>query len=289
MSKRLTDKKNLLFCGFVIAAALMCYMPLKELLSTTSNREYYSHILLIPLVSAYLLYTERKEIYSEKSYSFAPGGALVITGIVLYAIGQLKAINLNSNDYSSISVCSALIMLIGAFIFSYGTRAFKQALFPLLFLVFMVPIPSFLMDKIIHFIQAGSTEFANLLLIASGVPFFRDGFYFHLSTMSVEVAKQCSGIRSCLALFITALLAGHLFLKSGWKKTILAACVFPIAMFKNGVRIVTLTLLGTYVDPRILQSDLHREGGIPFFVVALLMLVPILYFLRRMEKNKESS
>ena len=56
-----------------------------------------------------------------------------------------------------------------------------------------------------------------------------------------------------------------------------------IAMFKNGIRIVSLTLLGAYVDPRILQSDLHREGGIPFFIVALLLLVTVLYFLRKSE------
>jgi exosortase/archaeosortase family protein len=54
-------------------------------------------------------------------------------------------------------------------------------------------------------------------------------------------------------------------------------------MFKNGIRIATLTLLGAYVDPRILQSDLHREGGIPFFIVALLLMAPILYFLRKTE------
>jgi hypothetical protein len=54
-------------------------------------------------------------------------------------------------------------------------------------------------------------------------------------------------------------------------------------MFKNGIRIVSLTLLGAYVDPRILQSDLHREGGIPFFIVALLLLAPVLYFLRKSE------
>jgi exosortase len=119
----------------------------------------------------------------------------------------------------------------------------------------------------------------------TGVPFFRDGFVFHLSGQSIEVAKECSGIRSTLSLFITCTLAGHLFLKTWWKHTILIICVIPIAMFKNGIRIVTLTLLGTYVDPRILGSNLHREGGILFFVLALLLLAPILYFLRKSEKK----
>lgn len=288
MTESYVNKRNLLFCGFILIAVLMCYMPLKNLLSTSSNREYYSHILLIPFVSVYLLYIKRKEIYSDKSYSFGAGGALILIGIILYAIGQIPDINLNQNDNSSLIAFSAVVLLSGAFIFAYGFCAFRKALFPILFLLFIVPIPSFLMERLIHFIRVGSTELVNLLLIATGVPFFRDGFFFHLSTLSVEVAKQCSGIRSCLALFITALLAGHLFLNTGWNKTILAVCVLPIAMFKNGIRIVTLTLLGAYVDPRILKSSIHKEGGIPFFIVALLLLVPILYFLRKMEKNKES-
>jgi exosortase/archaeosortase family protein len=103
--------------------------------------------------------------------------------------------------------------------------------------------------------------------------------------MSVEVAPQCSGIRSGLALFITALLASYLFLDSWWRRIILVLCVFPITMFKNGIRITTLTLLGTYVDPRILQSSLHREGGIPFFILALLLMAPILYWLRKSENR----
>ncbi|MBU1712265.1 MAG: exosortase [Proteobacteria bacterium] len=277
------NKRNLLFGGFIIAASLMIYAPLKELLDTASNREYYSHILLIPFVSVYLIYLKRKEIYLDKVYSFGVGAAVVLIGIILYVSGQTMGTGLNQNDFTSLITFSALVLLLGAFISAYGIRAFREALFPLLFLGFMIPIPSSLMDWIIHLLQVGSTEFTNILLTATGVPFFRNGFVFDMAGISVEVAKQCSGIRSSLALLITALLAGHLFLNTGWKKVILALSIFPIAMFKNGIRIVTLTLLGTYVDPRILQSSLHREGGIPFFIVALLLLAPVLYFLRKTE------
>jgi len=149
----------------------------------------------------------------------------------------------------------------------------------------MIPVPAFIMEKIIVFLQIGSTEFADFLFWVSQAPYYREGFVFHLPSMSVEVAPQCSGIRSALALFITALLAGYLFLNSRWRRVILVLCVFPITMFKNGIRITTLTLLGTYVDPRILQSDLHREGGIPFFILALFLMAPILYWLRKSENR----
>jgi len=279
------NKRNLLFGVFIIAVLFMIYTPLRELLDTSSNRDYYSHILLIPFVSAYLIYLKRKEIFSDKVYSFGVGAPVILIGIILFISGQNLGTGFNQNDFTSLITFSALVLLLGAFISSYGVGAFREALFPLLFLGFMIPIPSSLMDWIIHFLQVGSTEFTNILLTLTGVPFFREGFVFNMAGMSVEVAKQCSGIRSSLALLITALLAGHLFLDTGWKKAILAVSIFPIAMFKNGIRIVTLTLLGTYVDPRILQSSLHREGGIPFFIVALLLLAPVLYFLRKTEKK----
>jgi exosortase/archaeosortase family protein len=112
----------------------------------------------------------------------------------------------------------------------------------------------------------------------------REGFVFHLPGQSVEVAKQCSGIRSSMALLITSVLAGHLFLRTWWKKVILAIVIIPITMFKNGIRVVSLTLLGTYVDSRILTNSLlHTDGGILFFLLALVLLAPVLYFLRKSE------
>ena len=93
------------------------------------------------------------------------------------------------------------------------------------------------------------------------------------------------GIRSSIALFITSLLAAHLFLHTGWKKLVLILAAFPISMFKNAVRIVTLSLLAARVDQRIVTSSLHEEGGIPFFLLALAMLAPILLMLRRSEKE----
>jgi exosortase len=275
--------RHAVFLVAVLAAVVMVYGPLSDLFASRFMRDYHTLIPFIPLISLYLLYLKRKEIWERTQYSFGPGIAVIILGLVLYAMGLVFGKNLNQNDFATVITFSSLVLLWGAFIFAYGMKAFTAVLFPLLFLVFMIPVPAFIMEKIIVFLQIGSTEVTNLLFAASGVPFLREGFVFHLLGMSVEVAPQCSGIRSGLALFITALLAGYLFLDFWWWRIILVLCVFPITMLKNGIRITTLTLLGTYVDPRILQSSLHREGGIPFFILALLLMAPILYFLRKTE------
>ncbi len=190
------------------------------------------------------------------------------------------------NDYTAINAFSALIFWTGGFIFCFGLNAFRTAMFPILFHIFVIPIPELLMYHIIYYLQVGSAESAHLLYLVTGIPFAREGFVFHLPGMSVEVAHQCSGIRSSLGLLITSVLAGYLFLKAGWRRVVLALFVFPITVFKNSIRIVTLSALGVYVDERfITQSFLHRSGGFLFYIPALLLLGIVLWWLRRSEKR----
>jgi len=278
------NTRNIVFLLFTAVAMIVAYTPIRALYSSNKS-EYYSHIALIPLVSIYLIYIKRKEIFAQVNYLFVVGIPVLLLGIALFLGGILWGAPLDNNNYASLIAFSIFIFMNGAFILLYGISAYRAALFPLLFLIFIVPIPTALMDNIIYFLQVGSTEFTNLLFLASGTPYIRDGFVFHLPNVSVEVAAQCSGIRSSMAIFIVAILAGYMFLKSYWKMIFLVICAVLIAMFKNGIRILTLSLLGNYVDPRILSSSLHKEGGTPFFILGLLLLAPILFFLRRSEKK----
>ncbi|MFH0801789.1 MAG: exosortase/archaeosortase family protein [bacterium] len=286
-------RRHFIFFLFFLLAFLMAYAPIKALYESSSQSEYYSHIALIPLVSIYLVFQKRKLVFLEQENTDGRGAhsarndrlaeiSLLLAGALLFFVGRGVGAGLNQNDLTALVVLAAVLFLNGGFILAYGLPAFKAALFPLLFLIFMIPIPSALMDGFISLLQVGSTEFTNLLFMATGVPFLREGFVFHLPGMSIEVAKQCSGIRSSLALLITAILAGHLFLETGGRKVALAVAVVPITMFKNGIRIMILTLMGTYWDPRWLtESSLHRDGGILFFILALALMAPILYWLRR--------
>ena len=278
------NTRNVLFLFFTVLSFIITYMPIRALYSS-GQREYYSHIALIPLVSIYLIYIKRKEIFAKVNYSFVAGIPVLFLSLALFSVGILSGASLDKNNYASILALSVVIFMNGIFILLYGIQAYRNALFPLLFLIFTIPIPTMLMNNIIDYLQVGSTEFTNLLFLASGVPFVRDGFSFHLTNISIEVAQQCSGIRSGMAIFIVAVLAGYLFLKSYWKRIFLVICAVLIAMFKNGIRILTLSLLGNYVDRQILESSLHREGGIPFFILALLLLAPVLFLLRKSEKT----
>lgn len=278
------NKRDLLFILLSVGTVLMGYTPLRDLLANPTRSEYYSHILLIPLVSGYFIYTGRKAIFADPKYSYPLGIPLLMIGVLLYFSRWQQGHLLNQNDYTSLMTFSVIIFWIGAFGFFYGMQAFRMALFPLLFLAFMIPIPSLLMEKTISFLLAGSTAATYLLFNLTGIPFFQEGSVFHLPGTSIEVAKECSGIRSSLGLFITGILAGHLFLRTGWKKLILVLFVFPITVLKNGIRIVTLSSLAIYVDEKfITQSFLHRSGGFLFYIPGLFLLGLVLWWLRKSE------
>jgi exosortase len=279
-------KRSLLFVAAL--GALVVYGPIREYLLWTYKSMYYTHVVLIPLVSAYLVFARRKEIFADIGCAFAQGGAVIGLGLLLLAAASTTA-GWGKNDQYALVACSTVLVVIGAFIALFGLRTFQAARFPMLFLAFMVPLPSAVEYWVIRILQIGSTEFVALLFSITPVPVLRDGFVFHMPGLSIEVAPQCSGIRSSLALVITAVLAGHMFLQTTWKKVLLALAVIPITMLKNGIRIVTLSLLGLYVDKGFLESSLHRDGGIFFFILALCLMAPILFVLRKGEKRLAAS
>jgi exosortase len=283
---KLMTPRNILFFVFTISTIILFYRSFRELISLSLKSELYSHILLIPLISGYFFYERRKSLFSEADTSRSLGAAVAVIGSILYIIALSQGTRLDSNDRLSLMIFSAVTFWIGGFLFLYGYRSCQVAAFPLLFLFFLTPIPSTVIDGFILALQVASTEVSHFFFRITGVPVLREGFVFQLPGLSIEVAKQCSGIRSSIALVITSLIAGQLFLHSNWKRLILVLSIFPVTVFKNGLRIVSLSLLGAYVDPRILGSELHKSGGIPFFIVALLLLAPVLWYLVKLEKKK---
>jgi len=144
------------------------------------------------------------------------------------------------------------------------------------------------MEKVISILVMASMAVTRLLFEAIGVPLVQEGAVFHLPDLSIEVAQQCSGIRSSLSLLVTTVLAAHLFLKKFKSQAVLVLAVFPVAVFKNGVRIVTLYLLSYFIDMGIIEGGfLHKSGGFIFFGLGLVLLGAGLLALRNLELKKQ--
>ncbi len=276
--------RNIFFLTYCIVIFIIFYEPLTGIITSLFNHKHYA--IMIPFISMYMVYSKRKEIFSAVQYSFVYGGIIIIAGIVLYMIGRFRIVNLSQIDLTSLILLSAYIFWIGGVIIFYGVRSFQIAVLSVLILIFMIPFPVFIKERVTFVLQSGSAEIFNVYLWLTGIPFYRDEFTFQLYGARIEVAKQCSGITSATALFIAALLAGHFYLDSCWRKIVLLLAVFPIAILKNGLRITVLSVLGSYVNMSyITDSLLHSKGGIPFFVLALALLFPVVWFLRKSERK----
>jgi exosortase/archaeosortase family protein len=101
--------------------------------------------------------------------------------------------------------------------------------------------------------------------------------------LDIEVAQECSSIRSSLLLVVTTMVFAHLFLRSWWRKALLIAVAIPLSVAKNGLRIFTIAELGTRVDPSFLTGRLHHQGGIVFFGVSVMAMGAVLWALRSTE------
>jgi exosortase len=278
------SRRTIVFVLLITAAAAISWPALVAAYGIASRGDQQSHILLILPVSMVLLSCERDRVFRNVQYCLPAGAVFVLLGSTsVWLTGHL--LPLSQNDTLSLQMSLFISGCLSAFILCYDTAAFRVAAFPLLFLFFMVPIPGFLLERITWLLQKGSTDTAFFLLKAANIPVAREGFVLLLPRFDIEVARECSGIRSSLMLLVVTLVLGHLFLRSNWRKGLLALLVLPIAVAKNGLRIFALSALGTMVDPSFLHSDLHRYGGIPSFALALGVVTLLGWWLHQPENR----
>ena len=277
-------KRWLLFGVWVAVSSLLFARPLVALVRLSLTNDDASYLILIPFLVAGLVFMERRTIFNNLSFS-AGGGIFLFLSVIIVLSVRLAGDKVAPDLRLTGNVLAVLLLWIAGFAFSFGKAAVKSAYFPLLFLFLTVPLPNFLLERVISLLQAGSAEITEVLFNLTGVPVLREGLVFRLARVNIEVARECSGIRSTIALFILALPVVHYGLHSLWRKLFFLACAFFMMILKNGIRIATLTLLAMYVDPGFLTGKLHHQGGIVFFLLGLLLLLPVLLLLQRGESS----
>jgi len=270
--------------GWVGVLTLLFAQPLYGLLVYASGTDLHSHIPLVPAIAGYLLYTDQRWRTLTGRRSLV---AAALAGAV--ALGALAAVvlwrgTLSLNDDLALTTLAYLSLVVaGGFLF-LGPASVRAAAFPLGFLIFTIPLP----DGAVHWLEMASTrasaEVSALLFNIAGTPLVRNGPVFELPGIVLEVARECSGIRSSWALFITSVLAAHMFLRSPWRRIALVAFVIPLGIVRNAFRILVIGLLCVHVGPHMIDSLIHRRGGPFFFVLSLVPLFLLLWWLRRRER-----
>jgi exosortase C (VPDSG-CTERM-specific) len=266
--------------------SLLFWRPLGLLVPFAAKSDFHSHILLIPAISAYLVWIQRQAFFQGLSSSWITAAVFFLSGMGLevYALaGRVQPWPAGLNNYLSFHTCALVLILIGGMAVFFGNSFLRRAAFPVLLLLFAVPLPPALIERLEILLQHGSAEVAFVMFRLTGTPVFREDLVLQLPGLPLRVAQECSGVRSTFVLFITSLLAGHLFLGSFWRRTVLAFSVIAIGLLRNGFRILTIALLTIHVDRGIMDGPLHHRGGPIFFVLSLFPLLLVLFFLRKSE------
>jgi exosortase len=266
----------------VVVANSGFIMPL---LAYSYENEYASHIILIPIVSVILLFFSRKTIAANINKGAGGNTAVSATAIILLIIFSYGASLIQNAQMDYIKITIIIVILISLFVITFGIACFKKVVFPFILLFFMMPVPESAIKEIIASLQKGSAEGVSFLLMITGTPFHREGMRFILPKFAIEIASECSGIRSSMALVLTCILIGQILLKRTSHKILLVLAAIPMAMLKNAIRIVTLSMLAIHFDMNYLSGELHRRGGIVFFGTTLLVMIPILWLLMRSEQK----
>lgn len=271
--------------------------PLAMTLGLALTNEAYTHILLILPLSVSLIYLDRGRLERGERNDrddrnalqklsggrIVAGSAALAGAVLLLCFARCEQSNISQGGQLSLSMFALVIWWIGSVLFCFGVEAFRTFLFPLCFLFWMVPIPPFALNGIVLLLQRQSAFAARILFLIVGVPVTQNGVMLSIPNLDIEIARECSSIRSSLMLIVITMVLTHLFLRSRWRKILLVAAAIPLSVAKNGLRIFTIAELGTRMDPGFLNGKLHHNGGIVFLGIALLAIGALLWALRRSE------
>lgn len=266
---------------FAVLLTLAFSVSLTRLAAHAAVSDLHSHILLVPAVSAYLLYERRATLPVRGRPSIGLAAPFAVAGGIALALAWVAA--LSPNDHLAALAFAYVCLLIAGGCYFMGRAWMTAAAFPVGFLLFLVPLPDAVVDALERASMVASAEAAALYFSVAGTPLVRHGTTFELSTITLEVAQECSGIRSSWVLFITSVVASNLFLTSPWRRLFLVLFVIPLGILRNGFRVFVLGMLCVHVGPHMIDTAIHHRGGPIFFVMSLVPLFAVLWWLRRGE------
>lgn len=232
----------------------------------------YSHGLLIPFLTLYLIREKWPELSASHREPCPLGLVLVFLALLLFVVGYVGA------EFFSKRI-SFILLLFGMILFLEGKKIASLLTFPVGILFFAVPLPYLLYNAAAFPLKLIASKIAVWFIALIGMPVFREGNVVSLPHTTLEVVDACSGIRSLMTLFTLAFLLAYFHHRQLWKRLIVILFAAPIAVLANAMR-VTMTGILTKYDPAWGQGSLHDFTGWLVFVLSFAMLAGVSFLFR---------
>ncbi|HEV3206652.1 MAG TPA: exosortase [Terriglobales bacterium] len=264
--------------GLLITAGLFLLLyglNFVKLASDWWNDPNYSHGFLVPVAFFWMVWQKREELGNAPRVPQTWGLGVVILGLLQLIAGTWGAENFVAHS-------SMLVVLTGMTLFLFGVPVMRLILFPVAWLVFMIPLPSIIFYSVTFPLQLVASRLAGGILDLLRVPNVIEGNVIYLANFTAGVVEACSGIRSLISLLAFAVLAGHFLSMKTWARWALAISAIPIALGVNSMRVAITGLLGNYLGSEWAEGFFHTFSGWLLFVGALVAMFGVAQLLRRL-------
>jgi exosortase len=256
---------SVLFAAAFVALFWPTFLWMAERFDTSDS--FYSHGWLIPFASGWLIWQRRERLQACRIKPSFAGFGLLLPSLAIHLLATWWDLNFVSG-FAMLGAVWGLVWTL------WGWEVFWALRFPMLFLVFMVPLPSVLLLAISFKMKLFAAGLATTLLQLIGIAATQAGSTIHVPGMSVVVDDTCSGLRSLISLIALATLWTSLMPPAAkrWHKLIIVASAAPISVAANMVRILALVLLSAIYGPKVADGFIHYGSGIVVFGVSLVVL-----------------
>ncbi len=251
-----------------VAGLLVLYVPtFYELATTLWQQDEFAHGPIILAVIAWLIWDRRQALFASPARTApVPGFALLVFGLLIYAVGR-------SQDIILFEVGALAPILAGVLLATRGWPALRALWFALLFIAFLVPLPGFFVDALTASLKNNVSAIAEQLLYTASYPIARNGVVLTIGQYQLLVADACSGLNSMFSLSALGLLYLYLMRYKSWLHNgLILVSILPIAFCANIVRVVILVLVTYHFGDATGQGFVHNFAGMLLFIIALLGL-----------------
>ncbi len=266
------------FAAIALAWLAVYYDVLWRLVDDWRVDENYSHGFLIPLVSAYAVWSQREELSTLPIHPrWLIGAALMLIAALMLFAGVMGA-------ELYITRLSLVLSLVALTVYFGGWRWLRQLMFPIGLLFFALPVPNIIFNQIAFPLQLIASDYATRAIKLFGIPALREGNVIELAQMKLQVVEACSGIRSLVSLTALAVVYVYFFESKRWKQIALVIAVIPIAVAANAARVAVTGVLAHHYGIKTAEGFMHSFSGLAVFMVAVVLLLALAQALNFAEK-----
>lgn len=262
----------------VVTAAAM-QTGIDHMIDAWLSREEYSHALLIPLISAYLLWQQRAALARLQLNGSWVGVAIVLFGALLQIVGVLATVDV-------VQQYGLLIAIYGLVIALLGVRPAANLWAPLLLLALMIPLPQFLLGNLSAQLQLISSQIGVWFIRLFGISVFVEGNVIDLGGYKLQVAEACDGLRYLFPLMTMGFIMAYLFKVEMWKRVLLFLSTIPVTILMNSFRIGTIGVMVEHWGQSMAEGFLHDFQGWAVFMTSAGVMLLEMMLLASIGKNR---